>query len=360
MINPCKSNKSYILGNSIYNMTNSVTPRYSLQYERPTPDMFQKHKQLILKYSTLTNGPGSITNEPSFKQVSYKLDVDSVQYLNTIYKIPCRFRPYINDAVYTWQGEGSIITLLKQGNSIQKVFQILTERNNIPDPTLTSTNVYQFQRLYTYPQINFNTNTITVRPTTNTIDVSYKTRLVPKPQDPQNNTYFFPSNDGRNPNLNWHTILNLSDSIFPISTNCQFIEVLNNDGKTFTSNYKDLFGSASYLGGEIIQTAEYTPNVPPLPVLILPQEQNRPKLHGYIVNSRSIPQLVNATIPPPIDLETNIDTDYILFVPVQTTTTIVYFESYPPNMTFTIKPNVTLTIPKPSCYVTARPLFVNN
>ena len=84
MINPCKSNKSYILGNSIYNISSPSTPRYSLQYEKPTPDMFQKHKQLILKYSTLTNGPGSITNDSLFGQVNYKLDVDSVQYQNII------------------------------------------------------------------------------------------------------------------------------------------------------------------------------------------------------------------------------------------------------------------------------------
>jgi hypothetical protein len=357
MINPCKSNKSYILGNSIYNITNPSNPRYSLPYVKPTPDMYLKHKQLILKYSTLTNGPGGVTNDISFKQLSYKLNIDSVQFNNTIYKIPCRFRPYINDG-YTWK-EGTIIRLLKEGKSIQKVFQILTETYNIPDPTLTSTNIYQFQRLYTYPQINFNTNTITVRPSTNTIDISYRTRFVPAQDSDLRTQFLFNTTDGITPSINWHTILNLPDNIFPVATNCQFIEVLNNDGKTFTSNYKDLYGSASYLGGELIQTPEYTPNVPPLPVLLLPQEQNRPKIHGYIVNTRSVPQYVDVSVPPMTDIDTQVDTDYIVFIPVQTTTSIIYFESYPTNMAFTIKPNSVLTIPKIDCYIKTRPPFVN-
>ena len=54
MLNPCKSNKSYILGNSIYNITTPVTPRYSLPYVKPTPDMFQKHKQ-SRNYDSLTS-----------------------------------------------------------------------------------------------------------------------------------------------------------------------------------------------------------------------------------------------------------------------------------------------------------------
>ena len=359
MINPCKSNKSYILGNSIYNMTSSVTPRYSIPYEKPTPDMFLKHKQLILKYSTLTNGPGSVTNDNLYGQVSYKLNVDSVQFENTIYKIPCRFRPYINDRA-PWH-EGTIITLLKQGKPIKDVFKILTERYNIPDPTLSSTNVYQFQRLYTYPQLNFITNTITVRPPTNTIDISYKTRFVPSYDPDYKEQFLFVTDFDNQPKINWHTILNLPDNIFPIATNCQFIEVLKNDGKTFTSNYKDLYGSASYLGGEIIQLPEYNPNTPPLPVLILPQEQNRPKIHGYIVNSRSIAQYSgpDISIPPKTDPDTQEDTDYLVFIPVQTSTSIIYFESYPTNMTFTIKPNSMLTIPSPACYDKVRLPFVN-
>ena len=339
MINPCKPNKSYILGNSIYNLLTPVTPRYSIEYVKPTPDMFKKHKQLILKYSTLTNGPGFVSNDDINTQIYYKLNVDSVQFRNTIFRIPCRFRPYIKD--------GTILNLLNQGNSIQTVFKLLTTQYNIPDPTLTSTNIYQFKRLYTYPEPSYIINTAAVVPIANISSVSYKTVLSPISNPP---SQFLPVqllsiNNVLLPKIEWHRILNLSPDIFVMIDYCQFIQVLNNDGKTFTSNFNDLYSSASYHGSAIVKNTVYSPTIVfKLPVLIIPQEQNRPKTYGYIINTNRITELYNLI-------------DRILFIPVQLVTTIIDFEPYPANMPFTIKTNTELSKPKPLCYV--KPIYTN-
>ena len=329
-INPCNVNKSYKNGNTTYNLNNSVTPRYSLPYVKPTKELFLKHKNIILEYTTLTNGPGYTPPENATTQIHYKLNVDSVKFRNIIYTIPCRFRPYIND---TSQGPG-INTLLSQGNSIQNVFKILTAKYNIPDPTLNVANIYQFQRLYTYPQMNYTNNTITELPKTNTIAIPYKTRLRPE----QSYEYLEPTLG-----IDWNSFLNLGKNIFAMQQYCQFIEVLNNDGVTFTSDFNDLYsgGSASYLGSQLVGNTVKSPNTKIIKnLLIQPQEQNRPKTYGYVINTTSN-TILRAVLGTRID--------YILFIPIQTLQTIMKFEPYPNGMTFTIDINSTIPVPVVPC-----------
>ena len=344
------------MGNSIYNFTSPVTPRYSLPYVKPTTDMFLKHKKILLEYSTLTNGPGFVSNDNINTQIYYKLNVDSVQYLNTIFRIPCRFRAYINDGR---NGEdGTILKLLKEGNTIKTVFELLSTQYNIEDPTLSATNIYQFQRLYTYPPATYtlNSNNTSVVPAiTNTISISYKTITVPG-QPYQQFLVLIPDYTGVIPKINWHRLL-LNDNadksnIFVMTDYCQFIQVLNNDGKTFTRNFEDLYNSASYLGASILNNTVYNVNDPTqlisTSVLIIPQDQNRQHTYGYILNTKSLTTELNL---PVNDVDTGKKSDYILFVPIQIVSKLIEFEPYPTDMSFTIKTNVQLSTPKPLCYV---------
>ena len=233
----------------------------------------------------------------------------------------------------------------------------MTTQYNIPDPTLSSTNIYQFQRLYTYPTATYlsnSNNSNIVPPITNTISISYKTTNVPG-QPFQQFLVLIPDDTGVTPKINWHKLL-LNDNpdksdIFVMTEYCQFIRVLNNDGKIFTNDYKDLYTTASYLGAPIVNNNEYKNDPTQLiktPVLIIPQDQNRPHTYGYIINTKSLTTELNL---PTIDRETGNATDYILFVPIQIVSKLIEFEPYPTEMTFTIKTNVQLTTPKPLCYV---------
>lgn len=320
MLNPCNANKSYVLGSSTYNLSmSSINPRYSLAYVKPTQEMFLKHKKLILEHTTLTNGPGIIPGNDVTTQINYKLGIDSVQYNNRIITIPCRFRPYIT----------TIQQLLNQGQSIQTVFNALSIQYNLPD-LYNTTSIYQFQRLYTYPEVNYITPLTTVLPPTNTISISFKTRTVPI----QNTTFLDTSAYG----INWSIILQLNQGIFGLAQNCQLLEVLNNDGKTFTSNFNDLLpnGSASYLGATLINNTVKNINTTfHIYVEIHPQEQNRLKTNGVIVNANSVPILQQALFGAPL-------IDYILFVPNHNLNTIMTYEPYPSNMAFTIINNSTL------------------
>jgi hypothetical protein len=93
--NPCNAQGTYIAVDPIYNLPTYYGTRASLQYEKPTPAIYAQRKLLILKHTYVTNGPGvQIFNKNA--QIPYKLDVDSVQYKNTVFRIPCRFQKFID------------------------------------------------------------------------------------------------------------------------------------------------------------------------------------------------------------------------------------------------------------------------
>ena len=328
MSTPCNTQK--VSTSSIFNALN---PRYSLPYVTPTPDMFLKHKQLILKYSTLTNGPGYTPDPVVNSRASYKLNIDSVQYKNIIYRIPCRFRPHIQ----------RIQQLLNQNQPIRSIFNTLTIEYNIPDPTLTSTDIYQFQRLYTYPQINFKKDINLENNVNNAIAVPFKTGLIYDTSTP-----FI--------NLDWSIYLNIPPNVFLMAQYCQYVQIINNlkvnNVPTYTSNFNDMYenGSASYIGSSLItnlveKNFEIVENnttkqisVKYINVLITPQEQNLTKTFGAIINSDDIPILKYFTIA-----------SQAIFVPFQTASSIIYYQPYTVGMPYTIDTNSTIPIYKPTC-----------
>jgi len=331
MSNPCNTQK--VSTSSIFNALN---PRYSLPYVAPTPDMFAKHKQLILKYSTVTNGPGYTPDPVINSRVSYKLNIDSVQYKNIIYMIPCRFRPHIQ----------RIQLSLNQNQSIRSIFNALTIEYNIPDPTLQSSDIYQFQRLYTYPQINFKTDINLENNINNAITIPFKTGEI------YDTTI-------QNINLNWSIYLDLPPNVFVMAQYCQFVKIINNlkvnNTPTYTSNFNDMYenGSASYIGLSLISNLtmknfEIVENnitkkitMKYINVLITPQEQNLTKTFGVIINSDDIPILKYYTVA-----------SQLIFVPFQTASSIIYYQPYSVDMPFTIDTTTTLPIYKPTCTFT--------
>jgi hypothetical protein len=325
---PCNTQKI-----STSSIINGPNPRYSLPYVTPTPDMFLKHKQLILNHTTLTHGPGYIPDANTKTQVSYKLNIDSVQYKNIIYMIPCRFRPYIQ----------LIQQLLNQNQNIQSIFDRLSTEYNIADPTLRSTDIYQFQRLYTYPQINYTTNKTLANNVNNAIQIPFKTGKIYDTTLP-------------GININWSDYLPLPLNVFTMPQYCQFIQVINNlkedNIPTYTSNFNNLYdtGSASYIGSTLITNLrennfEITENntttkysIRFINIMIAPQEQNLIKTFGAIVNTDDIPIL-----------KTIIIESQILFVPFQTVSSIMYYQPYAANMPFTIDTNSKIPEYKPQC-----------
>jgi hypothetical protein len=331
MSTPCNTQKVNIL-----NINNIINPRYSLPYVTPTPEMFLKHKQLILNYTTVTHGPGYTPNPNVTKRVSYKLNEDSVQYKNIIYMIPCRFRPYIL----------LIQQLLNQNQPIQSIFNQLSNEYNIPDPTLRTTDIYQFQRLYTYPQINYKNDIILENNVNNAISIPFKTGII-----------FDTTTPGIN--IDWSRYIDLPANVFVMAQYCQFVQVINNikvnNLPTYTTNFNEMFenGSASYIGSTLItniveKNVEIVENnitktitIKYINVLIVPQEQNLTKTFGVIVNSDDIPVLNIFTIA-----------SQAIFVPFQTASSIIYYQPYTENMPFTIDTNSTITVYKSQCAFT--------
>ena len=313
MISPCSpDNHQYNLFNSVLfpNKKAYNGNRYSVPYIKPTPEMYQQHKTLILKHTTLTNGPG-IINEITTPQLKYKLNVDSVQYNNVIYRIPCRFRPYLTE-----------IKDLLPTSTIKQIFEYLTITYNIPDTSLQTDSVYQFKRLYTYG--GFNDSGVQKRTDTINLVTTFQTGKI---VDLTNNPILQVTP--------WSTILpNIPLTYFVMKQYCQFIKADNNDGNSFSNDVVNLGiqGNASYVGSSFVPFNQNL--VFKTFVLIEPQTQTDLPSYGYLVSTTAIPQLGASGIP--INL--------ILFIPIQNYTSIISYNPYPENLNFNIK--ATPTVPE--------------
>lgn len=302
MINPCNSNQRYIQFNPLFNLPTHYGNRVTDPYVKPTPEMFAKHKLLLLKHTTRTNGPGILNKSNATRQIAYRLGVDSIQYKNRIYKIPCRFKEYIP----------IIKLLIDQGVPIQKILQDLIDKYDIQDISLKNSS-YQNKRLYKYPFVNVN---------------SLK-------QNPNAVSNSAPFKIGESLSIldKYSTVINNNIDFFnfPIPQYCNIIYVSNNDGKSYTTKFSDLLpnGSASFFGSSLLNNLEtYDLKQWQLYVFILPQDQTQVVSYGYIFDSSKY----------------EIEKEGLIFMPVHTYESLVTYTKYPIDMPFSIKINNKYTI----------------
>ena len=293
MINPCSFDNKYIQYNPKYNLPTYRGNRYQLDYIKPTFSMFQKHKNLLLNHTQLTNGPGIVRLPSSVDNVSYKLNVDSVQYKNIIYKLPCNLRPYIKE----------IQSLLDQGSNIKQTIQYIIDKFDIPDIILDK-NIYQNKRLYTYPYIDIgvpenSTNIINT-------DASFKIGELVE-------------------NVDLQPIMNdliLNDSLFLTPQYTTIIYVSNNDNLTFTNNFNDLLpnGSASFFGSYLLSNYVESNDKWNIRLYIDPNEPPFQGSYGYLIDSSKY----------------NLNTG-LIFIPLQSFESVLLHKPYKLNLPITIR-----------------------
>jgi hypothetical protein len=301
MINPCNSKQRYIQFEPTYNLPTRYGNRFILEPTIPTSEMFEKHKLLLLKNTTITGGPGILNTLNASSQIPYTLNKDSVERNNKIYKIPCRFQPYISE----------IKSLIDEGKSIQNVLTTITSKYNLTDLTLKNS-FYQNKKMYIYPYA-ISTG---LKQNINAVSISIPFKI----GESVNTTLVQPIADD----------MILKPTMFTTAQYTKKIYVSSNDGTSFTNMFIDLLpnGSSSFFGSSLI-TDDDIQNLHLkwcLYVFILPHYQTQHKSYGYIVDSSryNIPNLSG-----------------LIFIPVQTYESLLTYQPYPDNMPFTIKPNQT-------------------
>jgi hypothetical protein len=295
MINPCNLKNEYIQYNPKYNLPTHINNRYSLDYVEPTPAMFKKHKFLLLQHTRITNGPGMLRPPRNFNNISYKLNVDSIVYKNTIFKLPCKLQPYIK----------LIQSLIDKGFNIQQIIQYAIDTYNIPDVIFNST-IYQNKRLYTYPHADISVPATT----TNTINTSAPYKI----------GEFIDNIVSLQPIID-DLILDNPYVVTPQYTSTIFVS--NNDNKTFTNNFNDLLpnGSASFFGSYLLNTT-YTDTTVKWKILIFIDPHEPPYLPGYGYLIDSSKYSLNKGL---------------IFIPIHTFESLLVYKKYKSNMPFTIR-----------------------
>jgi hypothetical protein len=296
MINPCNSKQHYIQFEPAYNLPTRYGNRFVLEPTIPTSEMFEKHKLLLLKNTSITGGPGVLNTLNASTQIPYTINKDSVQRKNKIYKIPCRFKPYISE----------IQNLLNEGNSIQSILSTITTKYNLTDITLRNS-FYQNKKMYIYPYAVVNTSKQNI----NAVSISVPFKIgesVTAPIQPIADDML------------------LIPNMFTTVQYAKTIYVSTNDGTSFTNMFDDLLpnGSASFFGSSLLTDDDIQNPYRKwsLYVFILPHYQTQNKSYGYIVDSSkyNIPNLSG-----------------LIFIPVQTYESLITYQPYPTNMPFTIK-----------------------
>jgi hypothetical protein len=262
MNNPCNFQNEYIQYDPKYNLPTRYNNRYQLDYIKPTPEMFKIHKLLLLKHTRITNGPGILKPKRNLNNLNYKLNVDSIQYKNIIYKLPCKLQPYISVIQY----------LLDEGFTINEIIQYVVNTFNIPDVIFNRT-VYQFKRLYMYPA----TDSSVPKNATNIINTSAPYKI---------GEDIIVDDDTRD---KLQLIINdlPPDELFFTPQFATILYVSNNDNLTFTNNFNDLLpnGSASFFGSYLLTNYVETDPKWNLRIYIDPHEPPFAGSYGYIIDS---------------------------------------------------------------------------
>jgi hypothetical protein len=294
MINPCNSEGTYIQFDPSYNLPTYYGTRARLQYEKPTPEIYAQRKLLILKNTYVTNGPGTQFVNPNAR-IPYRLDIDSVQYKNTIFRIPCRFQKFID----------LIKIFLNEGKSIQNIFNYLSITYNIQNIRLNKS-TYQLKPTYRYTFVN-----------------------VDAPKNDENSiNNSAPYKIGESlASFNLQPIIDdivIARPAFITSQYATKIYVSKNDGvNNYTNKFNDLLpnGSASFFGALLLKNYVQDSDNFHLRAIIVPQFTNYYKSYGYIVDSTNynIPNLTG-----------------LICIPIQVYALLMLFKPYPFNMPFTV------------------------
>jgi len=298
MFNPCNFENKYVQYDPKYNLPTRNNNRYQLEYVKPTLAMFQQHKLLILKNTTLTHGPGVLNPPRSLNNMSYKLNVDSIQYKNVIYKLPCKLQPYIK----------IIQSLLDEGFNISVIIQYVIDTYNIPEVVFNKS-VYQFNRLYTYPF----TDSSVPKNATNIINTSAPYKI----------GEFLDVTDPVTRDLIQIIINDLpEDELFLTPQFTSIIYVSNNDNLTFTNNFNDLFPnkSASFFGSYLLTNYVETDTKWKLRIYIDPHELPFLGSFGYLIDSSKY--------------ELN---QGLIFIPLHSFESLILYKKYRLNTSFTIR-----------------------
>jgi len=262
MFNPCNFQNQYVQYDPKYNLPTRNNNRYQLDYEKPTPAMFKIHKFVLLKHTRLTNGPGILNPKRNLNNTKYKLNVDSVQYKNVIFKLPCKLQPYIT----------VIQSLLDQGFNINEIVQYVVDMFNIPE-VFFNKKIYQLKRLYTYPV----TDSSVPKNATNIINTSAPYKI---------GEDIIVDDDSK---AKLQEIINdlPPDELFSTPQFATILYVSNDDNVTFTNNFNDLLpnGSASFFGSYLLTNYVETDTKWKLRVYIDPHEPPFLGSYGYIIDS---------------------------------------------------------------------------
>jgi len=295
MINSCNSNGQYIQVAPQYKLPTHYGNRAVLQYIKPTPELYDGHKLLLLKNTYITNGPG-YKGFNTNSQIPFQLKKDSVIQKNKIFKVPCRYQQFIE----------LIQLLLDEGKSIQSILNYVSFKYKIPDIQLNTNDTYQLKNFYKYSYVNVDAP----KNNFNTISSSTPFRIG-KSLD----------------NINLQPILDdivVRPPSFITAQYATSIFVSTNDGKSVTNEIKDLLpdGKASFFGALLFNTFYLAnPNDFHVYAFVIPQNITKTKSYGYIVDSTKY------NIP---------DLSGLIYIPIQTYASLMTFKPYQTNMAFMV------------------------
>ena len=300
MINSCNSNGQYIQVAPQYNLPTHYGNRATNKYIKPTPELYDAHKLLLLKNTFVTGGPGQQKFNAT-TQIPFQLNKDSVIQKNKIFKVPCRFQQFIE----------LIQLLLDEGKTIQSILNYLAFKYNIPDIKLNTNNTYQLKNFYKYSYVNVDAP----KNDFNTVSSSAPFRI------------------GRSlANVNLQPIVNnivVQPPSFITAQYATAMYVSTNDGNSFTNEIKDLLpdGKASFFGALLFNNFYLeNPNNFNMYAFVVPQNITQNKSYGYIVDSTkyNIPGLSG-----------------LIYIPIQTYVSLITFKPYHINMAFMVYFNET-------------------
>lgn len=294
MINPCNSNGIYIQYDPVYKLPTHYGSRATLQYVKPTPQLYSKHKLLLLKNTYFTGGPG-VQYFNATTQIPYTLGKNSVQQKDKIFILPCGFQQFIE----------SIQIMLNEGKSIQNILNFLSVKYKIPYVTL-SNSTYQTKNFYKYSYVNVDAPKIN----RNTINTAAPFKI------------------GESlANINLQPIIDdivVKPPSFVTSQYATSIYVVQNDNVTYTNKFGDLLpsGSASFFGALLLNNY-YLQNPVKFQAycFLIPQFITQFKSYGFIVDS------TNYNIP---------NLSGLIYIPIQTYASLLTFKAYPTDMAFMV------------------------
>jgi len=295
MINPCNSNGIYIQYAPEYDLPTHYGSRATLPYVKPTPELYSKHKLLLLKNTYFTGGPG-VQYFNATTQIPYTLGKNSVRQKDKIFTVPCGFQQFIE----------LIQLLLDEGKSIQSILNYLSFKYKIPYVTLTNC-TYQTKNFYKYSYVNVDSP----KNNKNTINNSAPFKI----GEPLSNINLQPILDD----------IVVKPFTFVTVQYASKIYVSNNENNTYTNDFKELFptGTASFFGALLLNnyylqnpSSKYQSYA-----FVIPQYTTQYKSYGFIVDSTSynIPGLTG-----------------LIYLPIQTYSTLITFQPYPLGMPFMV------------------------